>query len=109
MGMVVYQTSKPMRLINVHSSQVIALMNTAPSDQTVTLEMPDVFWDMGHAAQQASWELYDLWAKDAHGKWGKSAGTFTKSVPNVNVGVHGVKVWKAVMKTVKAKRDVSEM
>jgi alpha-galactosidase len=91
------------------SSQVIAIMNTAPSNQSVNLEMSDVFWDMGQAAQQASWELYDLWAKTPQGEWGKSMGTFTKSVQGIKVGAHSVRVWKAVIGQTKSKRDKAEM
>jgi alpha-galactosidase len=91
------------------SSQAIALMNTSPSNHTLNIEMNDLFWDMSVADQQATWQFYDLWAKDAQGKWGKSLGTFTKTVPGVQVRPHAVRVWKAVMKQTKMKRDASEM
>jgi alpha-galactosidase len=84
-------------------------MNTSPSKQTLDLEISDIFFDMGAAAQQAPWAFYDLWEKDNSGKWGKGVGTFTSSVEGVQVRPHATRVWKAFSQASKTKRDVGEL
>ena len=40
--------------------------------------------------------MFDLWAKDAAGKWGKSIGTVQGKIRGVEVRRHHTKVWRAV-------------
>ncbi|KAH9853207.1 alpha-galactosidase [Lenzites betulinus] len=94
----------------VNNQFVIALMNTSPNSQTVNVSFTDVFFDQGSAYQSGTYTLYDLWQKDDAGKWGKSLGDFTGSVPDVQVGTHQTKVWKAVpVSTSGRRRDVADL
>ncbi|EIM81948.1 alpha-galactosidase [Stereum hirsutum FP-91666 SS1] len=95
-----------------NSEYVIALMNTSPSSQEVSLSFKEIFGDQGSSAQTASWTLYDLWQKDSTGAWGLNTGTMQGSIPNVNIGAHQTKVWKAVQasgSTTKRRGSVVEL
>lgn len=117
-------------------------MNTSPSSQEVSLSFKEIFGDQvrrsfpspfppyfpssflsphintrysfaqGSSAQTASWTLYDLWQKDSTGVWGLNTGTMQGSIPNVNIGAHQTKVWKAVQasgSTTKRRGSVVEL
>ncbi|GBE78170.1 Alpha-galactosidase [Sparassis crispa] len=89
---------------------VIALMNTSPNTQNVDVLFTDVFIDQGAAYQAGTYEIYDLWQKDSAGKWGKDIGAFTNSIPSVEIGMHQVRIWKAVPVSSSAtRRDVSDL
>jgi len=75
---------------------VIALLNTSPNTQTVDILMSDAFIDQGAAYEAQPYELFDLWQKNSTGSWGKSVGTVQGKIPNVQVGPHQTKVWRAV-------------
>ena len=91
------------------STFVIALLNTSPDAQTVSVSFTDVFIDQGASYQAGTYDVYDLWEKDAAGQWGASAGTFSGAIPDVQIGAHQVKVWKAVPASSASKRDLSEL
>lgn len=78
------------------STFVIALLNTAPTNQTVDVDFFDAFFDQGKVYQQQSYTLSDLWQKDDQGNWGKDIGVFQGSIPQVQIGAHQTKVWVAV-------------
>jgi hypothetical protein len=63
----------------------------------------------GKTAQQASWEFFDLWQKEANGTWGKSAGTVRGVMKDVQVVAHGVRVWRAVKVSSLTQRLVQEL
>lgn len=92
-----------------HSTFVIALLNTSPDAQTVSVNFTDVFIDQGPSYQAGTYDVYDLWQKDGAGKWGAGVGTFSGSIPSVQIGAHQVKVWKAVPASGASKRDLSEL
>ena len=99
---------------------VFALMNASPEMQTVDVLMSDVFLDQvglfandaplrsrfvpssrirllqGPIAQAEAWLLWDLWAKDDSGKWGKPLGTIEGKIPAVQIRPHQTKVWRAI-------------
>jgi hypothetical protein len=50
----------------------------------------------GKAAQQATWQFFDLWEKDSQGAWGASSKTVRGALANVPVRTHAVRVWRAV-------------
>ncbi|TFY59512.1 hypothetical protein EVJ58_g5725 [Rhodofomes roseus] len=95
----------------VNNTFVAALMNTSPDTQTVGVNFTDVFIDQGASYQAGTYEIYDLWQKDDAGAWGASVGTYTGSIPNVQIGAHQVKVWKAVPTSSDSasRRDLSEL
>ena len=88
---------------------MIALLNTSPDAQTVSVNFTDVFIDQGSSYQAGTYDIYDLWQTDAAGKWGASVGTFSGSIPDVQVGTHQVKVWKAIPTSGVTRRDLSEL
>ncbi|PSR71320.1 hypothetical protein PHLCEN_2v12834 [Hermanssonia centrifuga] len=75
---------------------VFALLNTAPTQQTVDVEFEDVFFDQGAAYQTQSYTIYDLWQKNKDGEWGENVGIVQGSLRSVKIGAHATKVWKAV-------------
>ncbi|KAJ3013209.1 hypothetical protein NUW54_g1655 [Trametes sanguinea] len=94
----------------VNNQFVFALMNTSPNPQTVNVSFTDVFVDQGASYQSGTFTLYDLWQKDpSSGAWGLNLGEFTGSVPNVQIGTHQTKVWKAVPVSTSQKRDRAEL
>jgi len=88
---------------------IIALMNTSPANQTVDVDFTDVFIDQGAAYQSGTFTLYDLWQKDDLGNWGKEVGTYTAKIPNVRIGSHQVKIWKATLPASSSKRDTADL
>ncbi|KAI0757206.1 glycoside hydrolase [Daedaleopsis nitida] len=74
---------------------VFAVINTSPSNQTVDISLIDVFVDQGRSFGSGTFTLYDLWQKDADGKWGLSIGDHSGSV-SVDVASHQTKVYKAI-------------
>jgi len=88
---------------------VIALMNTSPQEQTVDVSFTDVFIDQGKAYQTGTFELFDLWMKDANGGWGQSIGTLTGGIQRVNVRSHQTMVWRAKHVSSLNARDHSEL
>ncbi|KAL7285676.1 hypothetical protein ACG7TL_000781 [Trametes sanguinea] len=94
----------------VNNQFVFALMNTSPNPQTVNVSFTDVFVDQGASYQSGTFTLYDLWQKDpSSGAWGLNLGDFTGSVPNVQIGTHQTKVWKAIPVSTSQKRDRAEL
>ncbi|KAH9835737.1 glycoside hydrolase superfamily [Rhodofomes roseus] len=93
----------------VNNTYVIALLNTSPDAQTVSVNFTDVFIDQGPSYQAGTYEIYDLWQKDDAGAWGASVGTYTGSIPDVQIGTHQVKVWKAEPTSSVSRRDLSEL
>jgi len=75
---------------------VIAVLNTSPHIQTVDVPFEDAFGDQGATYQAQPYEIFDLWQKDANGKWGKSLGIFQGKIPNVKVNSHATKLWRAI-------------
>ncbi|GJJ09984.1 hypothetical protein Clacol_004210 [Clathrus columnatus] len=67
-----------------------------PNTQTVDILMSDAFIDQGSVYQAQPYELFDLWQKNSTGSWGKSIGTVQGKIPNVKIGPHQTKVWKAI-------------
>jgi hypothetical protein len=64
----------------------------------------------GKAAQQATWQFFDLWEKDSQGAWGASAKTVRGAIADVPVRTHAVRVWRAVQaKTSVSARLVQEL
>ena len=85
-------------------------MNTSPNPQTVNVSFTDVFVDQGASYQSATFTLYDLWQKDPSlGAWGLNLGEFSGGVPNVQIGTHQTKVWKAVPASNSKRRDKAEL
>ncbi|KAI0348714.1 alpha-galactosidase [Trametopsis cervina] len=78
------------------NAHVIALLNTSPSNQTLSINFSDVFFDSGTEAQTQSYTLSDLWQKDDSGNWGRDVGTVRGSIPDVSVGGHQTRVWRVV-------------
>ena len=72
---------------------MFAVLNTSPTKQTVDVAMTDVFYDQGQDFAQQRFSLYDLWQKDASGKWAAKFGDVTGSV-KVDVNSHGARVFK---------------
>ncbi|KAI8995307.1 alpha-galactosidase [Trametes punicea] len=94
----------------VNNQFVFALMNTSPNPQTVNVSFTDVFVDQGTSYQSGTFTLYDLWQKDpSTGAWGLNLGEFTGGVPNVQIGTHQTKVWKAVPVSTSRKRDRADL
>ncbi|KAI0662631.1 alpha-galactosidase [Cubamyces menziesii] len=94
----------------VNNQFVFALMNTSPNPQTVNVSFTDVFVDQGASYQSATFTLYDLWQKDpSSGAWGLNLGEFSSGVPNVQIGTHQTKVWKAVPASNSKRRDRAEL
>lgn len=93
----------------INNTYVIALLNTSPEPQNVNIEFTDVFIDEGPTYQTGTYAIYDLWQKDSTGAWGKDIGTYTGSIPNVEIGTHQVRIYKAVPATTSTKRDVGEL
>jgi hypothetical protein len=50
----------------------------------------------GKDAQQATWDFFDLWEKDAHGTWGATSQTVRGALADVDVRSHAVRVWRVV-------------
>ncbi|KAH9937505.1 glycoside hydrolase superfamily [Fomitopsis serialis] len=88
---------------------VIALLNTSPDAQTASVNFTDVFIDQGPSYQAGTYEIYDLWQKDEANAWGASVGMYTGSIPDVQIGTHQVKVWKAVPAGSASRRDLAEL
>ncbi|PCH33471.1 glycoside hydrolase family 27 protein [Wolfiporia cocos MD-104 SS10] len=93
----------------VNNTFVISLLNTSPETQTVTVNFTDVFIDQGPSYQTGTYAIYDLWQRDSSGAWGKNIGTYTGAIPNVEIGLHQVRIWKAVPATTTSKRDTAEL
>ncbi|EED81247.1 candidate alpha-galactosidase from glycoside hydrolase family GH27 [Postia placenta Mad-698-R] len=89
----------------VNNQFVIALLNTSPDTQVVDVEFTDVFIDQGPSYQTGTFTIYDLWQKNDTGAWGNDIGTFTGSIPQVEIGTHQVRIWKAVPASTATKRD----
>jgi len=88
---------------------VFALLNTAPTQQTVDVDFSDVFFDQGTQYQTQPYTVYDLWQKDDSGNWGKSLGTMQGSIPNVSIATHQTLVWKAVPVTASKRHMFGEL
>ncbi|KAJ3528219.1 hypothetical protein NM688_g8024 [Phlebia brevispora] len=80
----------------VNNQFIIALLNTAPSEQTVDVEFSDAFFDQGTAYQAQPYTLYNLWETDDDGNWGKSIGTVQGTLRDVKIRAHQTKLWKAI-------------
>ncbi|KAH9947978.1 glycoside hydrolase superfamily [Amylocystis lapponica] len=89
---------------------VAALLNTSPSNQTVDVEFSDIFIDQGPTYQTGTFTFHDLWQKNSTGAWGLEIGTFTGSMPSVEIGPHQVRVWRIVPASGSAsRRDAAEL
>lgn len=99
-----------LRVLTSPTSQfVFAVINTSPSNQTVDISLIDVFVDQGRSFGSGTFTLYDLWQKDADGKWGLSIGDHSGSV-SVDVASHQTKVYKAIpVSSASKKRAASEL
>ncbi|CCM02216.1 uncharacterized protein FIBRA_04296 [Fibroporia radiculosa] len=93
----------------VNNTFVIALLNTSPETQYVTVNFTDVFIDQGPSYQTGTYVIYDLWQKDSAGAWGKDIGTYTAAIPDVEIGMHQVRIWKAVPASTNSRRDLAEL
>ncbi|KAF8510879.1 alpha-galactosidase [Hysterangium stoloniferum] len=89
-----------------NNSFLAALMNTSPKSQTISVLMSDIFIDQGVAAQNALYEVFDLWQKDGSGKWGKSLGIMQGSIANVKIGAHQTMIWKLVPSANQHRREL---
>lgn len=63
----------------------------------------------GPSYQSGTFAIYDLWQKDSAGAWGQNVGTYTGSMPSVQIGAHQVRVWKAVPVSTSSKRGFDEL
>ncbi|KAI0768483.1 alpha-galactosidase [Trametes elegans] len=89
---------------------VFALLNTSPNPQTVNVSFKDVFVDQGSFYQSGTFTLYDLWQKDpSTGAWGLALGDFSGAVPDVQIGTHQTKVWKAIPASSSTRRDYADL
>ncbi|KDQ06371.1 glycoside hydrolase family 27 protein [Botryobasidium botryosum FD-172 SS1] len=84
-----------------NGATIIALLNTSPISQIVTIDLEkDVFMDSDVAQQKAAYRLFDLWQRadesNLVSRWGKDVGVFQSQVPSIYVDAHQIKVWKAV-------------
>jgi len=82
-----------------NSSFTVALMNTSPEEQVVDVPFEDVFRDLGKEWREATYTVYDLWAKDQKGEWGRCLGAMSGGIQGATVATHQTKVWKLVPTT----------
>jgi len=80
-----------------NGSTVIGLLNTSPSNQTLTLLMSDVLIDSSIATQQANYKLYDLWQRsEANASvWGRDLGVYAGQVPDLTLAGHSCLILQA--------------
>jgi len=89
---------------------VAALLNTSPSNQTVDVTFADIFINQGQSYQAGTYTVFDLWQKNSVGSWGFDIGTFTGSIPSVEIGPHQVRVWRIIQSSsTTTSRDISEL
>jgi len=84
-----------------NGATIIALINTSPVSQTITIDLEgDVFMDSDLATRRATYRLYDLWQRADGGspgsRWGKDVGVYQSLISDIYVDPHQIKVWKAV-------------
>ena len=76
----------------------------------MNVSFKDVFVDQGSSYQSGTFTLYDLWQKDpSTGAWGLNLGDFSGAVPDVQIGTHQTKVWKAIPASSSMRRDYADL
>ncbi|KAG8965322.1 hypothetical protein FRC03_000706 [Tulasnella sp. 419] len=80
----------------INWATVIAVMNTSPRSVTVSISFKDVFVDGSDWSKQASYHLYDLWARDPRShEYGRYEGIVKGEIPKVTLKPHQTRVFKA--------------